>query len=473
MTTGIWWIRRDLRLDDNPALQEAITHSDHLIPLFILDPTILSHPAEKRKSFLFDGLRALDASLRRQGSQLIVRQGEPQQVIAEVFETSGASAVYAEADYSPYARKRDHAVAARFPLWLVHGLTVFPPGLIQKSTGAPYTVYTYFNRAWKNLPVPAPCCNVDEFRMPPLPAKIPTSQAIPAATAHHLALQAGEQAAFAQLQHFLAGPISRYGQDRDLLAADATSMLAPYLRFGMLSIRGLVAEARYLMENAADETTRQNAALWLDQFIWRDFYFSILHYFPQVLKTSFRRDLHNIQWRHAPADLEAWKQGQTGYPVVDAGMRQLRQTGWIHTRARVITASFLVKDLLINWQDGEAWFMEQMLDGDPALNNGGWQRAAGVGTDAVPFFRIFNPTQQGRKFDPAGEYIRRWVPELARVPDKFIHQPWLMPAEVQQLAGCVVGVNYPKPIVDHRQIKERTLQAYHTGQKYQVLSSRG
>jgi deoxyribodipyrimidine photo-lyase len=471
MTTGIWWIRRDLRLDDNPALQEAVTHSDHLVPLYILDPTLLSHPAEKRKSFLFDGLRALDASLRRHGSQLVVMQGEPQQVIADVVHTTGAQAIYAEADYSPYARKRDQAIAANFPFWLVHGLTVFPPGFIQKSTGCPYTVYTYFNRAWKSLPTPSPCCAEGEFRIPPLPENLPVSQPIPPSTARNLALQAGEKAGFERLQHFLAGPITRYGQERDLLASDATSMLAPYLRFGMLSIRGLVAEARFAMENATDEQTHKNASLWLDQLIWRDFYFSILHHFPQVLKTSFRKDLQNIQWRNAPQDLEAWKQGKTGYPVVDAGMRQLRQTGWMHNRARMITASFLVKDLLINWQDGEAWFMEQLLDGDPALNNGGWQWSAGVGTDAAPYFRIFNPTLQGRKFDPEGEYIRRWVPELTRVPDKYIHQPWLMPSEIQQQSGCVIGIHYPRPIVDHQQIKERTLQAYHTGQKYLVLES--
>jgi deoxyribodipyrimidine photo-lyase len=296
-----------------------------------------------------------------------------------------------------------------------------------------------------------------------LPEILPENDPIPVPNDGRTLLEAGEKTAFERLQRFIAGPIYEYKDQRNILATDGTSMLSPYLRFGMISIRGVVQEARFAIENAPDESARQSAQTWLDELVWREFYISILHYFPEVLKTSFRKDLRLIQWRNAPQDLAAWKQGTTGYPVIDAGMRQLKKTGWMHNRARMITASFLVKDLLINWQEGEAWFMQNLLDGDPAANNGGWQWTAGVGTDAAPYFRIFNPVLQSQKFDENGAYIRRWVPELTRVPDDYIHQPWLMPENIQKSSNCIIGINYPAPIVDHKQIKARTLAAYHTG----------
>lgn len=459
MTTGIWWIRRDLRLEDNPALQEATDKSTHILPLFILDPNILARPAEMRKAFMFEGLAKLDQLLREQGSRLFVLSGDPLAVLTRVTALTGPASIFAEADYSPYARTRDHAIAEKLPLWLVHGLTVFPPGTVRKDDGNPYTVYTPFSRTWKAYPLPSACCSASDFSLPPLPAVLPDHEGIPAPRVT-LQFEAGPLAALERLHRFMDGPVFEYTDRRNLLAEDGTSMLSPYLRFGMVSIRDIVQEARFAMENAAGETARRNAETYLNELIWREFYYSILHYFPEVLKTSFRKDLRNIPWRNAPEELEAWKQGMTGYPVVDAGMRQLRQSGWMHNRARMITASFLVKDLLINWQEGEAWFMQNLLDGDPASNNGGWQWTAGVGTDAAPYFRIFNPVLQGQKFDPEGKYIRRWVPELAAVPGDYIHQPWLMPVEEQRRLGMLVGKNYPAPIVDHRQIKERTLAAY-------------
>jgi deoxyribodipyrimidine photo-lyase len=471
MTTGIWWIRRDIRIDDNPALQEAVHHSTNLLPVFILDPTILAHPAEHRKAFLYDGLRKLDEQLRNHGSQLFIIPGDPQTVLRNMITVTGADAIFSEADYSPYSRKRDQSIAAALPLWLVHGLTVFPPGMIEKESGCPYTTYSHFSRAWKSLPLPAPCYAETEFHIPPLPLSLPNNGQIPSSSGVKVILEAGEKPAFARLQKFISGPIYSYKDQRNFLSVDGTSMLSPYLRFGMLSIRGIVQEARFAIENAPNELARQNALSWLDELIWREFYISILHYFPEVLKTSFRKDLRNIRWRNAPQDLTAWKQGVTGYPVVDAGMRQLNETGWMHNRARMITASFLVKDLLINWQEGESWFMQNLLDGDPATNNGGWQWTAGVGTDAAPYFRIFNPVLQSQKFDPDGAYIREWVPELANVPAKFIHQPWLMSESTQKTAKCIIGRDYPYPIVDHKLIKNRTLAAYRTGEAHQVMEA--
>jgi deoxyribodipyrimidine photo-lyase len=243
---------------------------------------------------------------------------------------------------------------------------------------------------------------------------------------------------------------------------DGTSRLSPYLRFGLISPLVITAEALQAIQDAPDGPARESAESWLNELIWREFYISILHYFPEVLKGSFRKDLRNICWRDAPEDLLAWKEGRTGYPVVDAGMRQLKQTGWMHNRARMITASFLVKDLLINWQEGEAWFMQNLIDGDPATNNGGWQWTSGVGTDAAPYFRIFNPVLQGEKYDPQGDYVRRWVPELSMVPVKYIHKPWLMPGSLQQELNVIIGRDYPQPMVDHSIVKERAMEVFTT-----------
>jgi deoxyribodipyrimidine photo-lyase len=212
--------------------------------------------------------------------------------------------------------------------------------------------------------------------------------------------------------------------------------------------------------DAPDADARRGAETWLGELVWREFYMSILHHFPAVLEREFRAELRAIPWANGQADFAAWCEGRTGYGVVDAAMRQLVRTGWMHNRARMIAASFLVKDLLIDWRWGERFFMQQLLDADPAANNGGWQWTAGVGTDAAPYFRVFNPVLQAVRFDPAGAYVRRWVPELSRVPDRFIHQPWTMPAEEQRRAGCVIGVDYPAPIVDHAWARGRVLAAY-------------
>ena len=247
-----------------------------------------------------------------------------------------------------------------------------------------------------------------------------------------------------RLTQFTNYQITDYSETRNRMDLDGTSSLSPYFRFGMLSLRQAVHETRNT-QHATDE-------IWLNELIWREFYIQILYHFPRVARTSFNPALANIPWRNDPSEFEAWKAGETGVPVVDAGMRQLREIGWMHNRARMIVASFLVKDLLINWRWGEAWFMENLLDGDIAANNGGWQWTAGTGTDAAPYFRIFNPVLQSQKFDPNGDYIRKWVPELRELNAKEIHSPWNFGIKV---AG------YPeKPIVDREVVKERTMNAY-------------
>ncbi len=445
---NLWWIRRDLRLQDNPALTAALAAGGGVLPVFILDDALLSQPADKRQGFLFAGLRALDEDLRRLGSRLTVRRGDPRVKIPRLAREVAAGSVFAEQDVSPYALRRDAAVAAQVDLRLVHGLGVHPAGAVTRPDGEPYTVFTPYSRAWKALPAPGQPLPAP-IALPPVPEL--HSEAIPDLPVPEN-FPPGEREARRRLNAFINGPIDAYGDGRNRLDLEGTSALSPYLRFGMLSARQAVVAAR--------RAAGPGAEAWLNELIWREFYQSILYHFPHVLHGAFRPALQSIPWRNAPEDLRAWQAGLTGYPVVDAGMRQLAATGWMHNRARMITASFLVKDLLINWQEGERWFMQHLVDGDPAANNGGWQWTAGTGTDAAPYFRIFNPVLQGQKFDPLGDYVRRWVPELAAVPAKYIHAPWEMSAEEQRACRTVIGRDYPAPIVEHAFARQRTLEAY-------------
>ena len=312
---------------------------------------------------------------------------------------------------------------------------------------------------WRNLPFPgSPLAALEHLpTFPPL-----DSLPIPLSPAHEAEspFPAGEAEALRRLSVFTENSIWCYTDDRNRMALEGTSGLSPYLRFGMLSARQAVLAAIQAEGWARDPLARQGAETWLNELIWREFYAAILYHFPQVRRTAFRAELRRIPWRNDPTEFEAWCAGRTGYPVVDAAMHQMNATSWMHNRARMIAASFLVKDLLVDWRQGERYFMQQLLDGDPASNNGGWQWTAGTGTDAAPYFRVFNPILQRRKFDPQGAYVRRWVPELAGVPDKFIHAPWEMPADVQLGTGCRVGVDYPLPIVDHQQARAWVLAAY-------------
>ncbi len=453
----LWWIRRDLRLTDNPALTTALEAGQTLVPVFVLDSALLNNKAPKREAFLFAGLRALDTDLRERGSRLILRRGDPLEEIPRLAAECGTQVVVAAEDYSPYARRRDAGIARLLSLILTGGLTVHPPSAIHKSDGTPYTIFTPFSRAWKALPLSTQAQPLPIPFLPPVPplASVEIPQSFTLAD-----FPSGEAEAQRRLQAFVNGSIFSYAEGRNRLDLDGTSSLSPYLRFGMLSPRQACQAALTAAQAAASEEERKGPQTWLNELIWREFYISILYHFPHVLRTAFNPTLRRIPWRADPAGLRAWQQGLTGYPVVDAAMRQLQATGWMHNRGRMIAASFLVKNMLINWQSGEQWFMQHLVDGDPAANNGGWQWTAGVGTDAAPYFRIFNPVLQGLKFDPEGTYVRRWLPELSRVPTRFIHTPWQMPLEIQAAVGCQIGADYPRPILDATQTKERTLTAY-------------
>lgn len=444
----LWWLRRDIRLADNPALLAALERGP-VIPIFILDPHLLARTPKRRQDFLWEGLARLDADLRSRASQLVIRDGPPLTALQKLLAETGAEAIHAEADFTPYARQRDAAIVAALPLKLFDGQTVHPPELIRKPDGGVYTVFTPYSKTWKASlpgvlqPLPAP------GNFPAV--NFPTSQPLPAYESSAL-FPSGEAEARRRLEAFVEEKIYSYGEQRNRMDLDGTSALSPYLRFGMLSLRQAASAALHAMRQARTPEAQKSAETFLNELIWREFYIAILYHFPRVAKTSFNPALANIPWRNEAGEFAAWKAGQTGLPVVDAAMRQLAQTGWMHNRARMIVASFLVKDLLINWQWGEKWFMQNLLDGDPAANNGGWQWTAGTGTDAAPYFRIFNPLLQSLKFDPHGEYIRRWVPELANVPGEAIHAPWEKGLQVP---------GYPsRPIVEREQVKERTLKAY-------------
>jgi deoxyribodipyrimidine photo-lyase len=415
-------------------------------------------------AFLFGGLRQLDADLRERGSRLVLRQGDPVQELEALVRDTEADAIFAEEDYTPYARQREARVARSLPLNLTGGLTLYPLEVVVKADGTPYTVYTPFSRAWKALPLPSAGSVLPApGRLPEAPdvasLPFPEQPALPAG----VPFPPGEAEAERRLQDFVSGEdpaIYHYAEGRDRLDVAGTSRLSPYLRFGMLSGRQAVVGVQRAIEGAANPRARKSAETWLSELIWREFFVSILAYFPEVGRQSFRANLRGIAWENDESAFLAWCQGKTGYPVVDGAMRQLAHTGWMHNRARLIAASFLVKDLLVDWRWGERFFMQHLVDGDPAANNGGWQWVAGTGTDAAPYFRIFNPVLQGRKHDPAGCFVRHWLPELTHVPDAYVHAPWEMPAEVQRQARCRIGKDYPAPVVDHGWARERTLRAF-------------
>jgi deoxyribodipyrimidine photo-lyase len=463
----IHWFRRDLRLSDNLALHAALESGAKVIPLFIFDPAILKSPSTgaPRLSFLIKGLQAIDAQLRDYGTRLLIRHGDPVKVLTDLAQETATAAVFANRDYTPFARERDQAVAEALnvPLRSFDDAIVIAPDDMLKPDGTPFLVYSPYMKHWKKQPKPAlsevearagqfhDLSGLDTPDIPTL-ADLGFSETIAVP-------EASEKEAQYRLKEFINQHIYVYAEERNRLVTDpfadprpiGPSVLSPYLRLGMLSPRQTYWAAREAYERADHKAGQDSVTKWVDELIWREFYMTILFHFPHAARYNFRREYDALQWRHAPDEFDAWMHGQTGYPVVDAAMRQLNAVGWLPNRARMIVASFLSKDLLIDWREGERYFMQGLIDGDPANNNGGWQWTAGTGTDAQPYFRIFNPVSQSQKFDPEGEYIRRWVPELRDVPARHIHTPWEMDTPPRA---------YPRRIVEHEMARERTLAAF-------------
>ena len=458
--TNIWWIRRDIRLQDNQTLAAANQNAGSLIPLFILEPELMEGAAPKRKAFLLKALRDLDQQLQDLGSRLIVRQGPALRALRHLMDELGDISIFAHEDFSPFSRQRDEAVRDKLDLGTFPGVTLRHPESILKSDGDPYIVYTPYKNTWyeQPLPTPADCLPAPE-KLLPLPPDL-DSETLPNSDTLVEHFPGTAKEAQERLSSFIDGDIHNYKSLRDRLDKDGTSKLSPYFRFGLVSPRQAFTQAQIAYIQSQNSKDRQEIRTWMNELVWREFYTAILYHFPNVMEGPFRENYTDIPWREASEDLQAWKEGQTGYPVVDACMRQLKETGWMHNRGRMIAASFLTKDLLINWQEGEDWFMQNLVDGDPAANNGGWQWTAGTGTDAAPYFRIFNPVLQGQKHDSDGVYIAKWVPELEKLTVKYRHEPWEMSDEDAREFGFQLGKDYPYQIVDHQFARDRTLDAY-------------
>lgn len=451
----IWWVRRDLRLDDNPALRRAVDDGESVLPLFVLDPVLLARAGTGRRAWLMASLHVLDGELRDAGGPgLSVVLGTPAAEVPRVAASAGARAVHAAADFAPYGRRRDGRVAAALAdqgsaLVATGSPYAVAPGTLSNQSGDPFTVFSPFHRTWSAYGVHHPAPAVDASSVTWIAADGRT--AIPAADEELLAM-AGEKAARQSWQRWLQrepGGVDDYAKLHNIPGADATSHLSIALRWGHL-------HPRTVLQDLAARQSKGGAAL-ARQLAWRDFHADVLFHRPdavsQPVKAAFRRMTFDpLQDATVAGRLKAWQEGRTGFPLVDAGMRQLLAEGWMHNRVRMVVASFLVKDLHIHWRDGADFFMEHLRDGDLAQNHLNWQWVAGSGNDPAPFFRVFNPTGQAEKFDADGVYIKRHVPELADVPLEHIHQPWTAPG------GPPRG--YPAPIVDHAAERKEALRRY-------------
>ncbi|NLR76626.1 cryptochrome/photolyase family protein [Leeia aquatica] len=458
------WFRRDLRLHDHAALYHALAHPGPVHTVFVFDTGLLQGlPVDDaRVSFIWHSLQQLDTALRQQGGALLCCTGDPVQEIPRLATQLGVSSVHAAEDYEPAARQRDEAVARALQadgrsLHLHKDQVVFAGREVLTQAGRPYTVFTPYYRAWRARlhaePVsPWPTLPLTG-RLLPHPAPTLPSLAklgfVPPPAERQL--PAGEAAAQAVWQRFQP-QLPPYQQQRDFPALEGVSRLSVHLRFGTVSIRQLV--------HVAAHQDDEGAACWLKELAWREFYQQLLYHFPRVVGEAFKPEYRTLAFPGSAEHFAAWCEGRTGYPLVDAAMRQLNQTGYMHNRLRMLVASFLVKDLLIDWREGEQYFAKQLLDFDLAANNGGWQWAASTGCDAQPWFRIFNPVTQSERFDPQGHFIRRYLPELTGLDAASIHAPWQASPLLLQAAGVRLGQDYPLPIVDHARQREAALALF-------------
>lgn len=469
MTTepAIVWFRDDLRLADHAALQAAIATGQPILPVYVLDHDSAGKWAVGGASrwWLHHSLASLQRALAERGVTLVLRRGDSVSIMSDLIRRTGAHDVFTGGSSDPAARRIDQAVkAAIFPLGgTLHRkrtTTLFNPDSIRSKTGGPFTVYTPFAKAclaigapWDPLPAPASI----------LAASAPASDAL--ADWHLLPTtpdwaaglretwNPGEDGAIDRAQSFLRHGLDGYAEARNRPDHDGTSMLSPHLHFGEIS-------PRQLWRHAMRYPNGRGREVYIKELLWREFSANLLWHHPDLPDSPLKPAFANMPWRDDAPGLRAWQRGRTGVPIVDAGMRQLWQMGWMHNRVRMITASFLIKHLMLPWQHGEAWFWETLVDADLASNAANWQWVAGSGADAAPYFRIFNPVLQGRKFDPNGDYVRRFVPELATLDIRFIHAPWEAPAEALSHAGVALGKTYPNPIVDLAVGRARALDAY-------------
>jgi deoxyribodipyrimidine photo-lyase len=467
------WLRQDLRLGDHRALAAALATAQPIVPVYILDDHQPGawRPGGASRWWLHGSLEALGRDLASVGSRLILRSGPALDVLPALAEETGADAVHAARSYEPWARELERMLAARLEdvgvaFKRFAGHLLFEPERPTTKAGEPLRVFTPFHKTCLALEPPKPPL--------PRPDAIPAPETWPACElledwglrprrpdwtgGLRATWQPGEAGAEAALRTFLDEAMAGYADGRDRPDRPGTSRLSPHLHFGEISPH----RCWHAIEDrlAQDGAGRRGGRSFLRELVWREFSYHLLFHWPDLPAKAFRPAFDDFPWTVDPQGLAAWQQGRTGYPIVDAGMRELWQTGWMHNRVRMIAASFLIKDLLLPWQQGAAWFWDTLVDADLANNSASWQWVAGSGADAAPYFRIFNPVLQGKKFDPKGDYVRRYVPELATLPDEHLHAPWEAPAAVLEAAGITLGETYPWPIVDHAKARRRALEAY-------------
>lgn len=467
------WFRLDLRLADNPALTAAVRRGGPVIPVFIWAPAEDGDwpPGAASRWWLHQSLNALATELEHRGARLILRQGESLSTLRALVRTTGAGAVFWNRRYEPTLVARDRQVkealrADGLEVESFNSALLFEPWTVANQAGRPFQVFTPFWRHCLNQPDP-PAPDPAPSTLP-APARWPGSEPLAAlaleprpdwAGGLRAAWQPGEAGAAANLRGFLERAFAEYATRRDRPDQPGTSRLSPHLHFGEIGPRQVWHAVKALAAPRGLPPAAWRGGRFLAELGWREFAHHLLFHFPHTPAAPLREEFARFAWRRNAAGLKAWQRGRTGYPIVDAGMRELWSTGWMHNRVRMIAASFLVKDLLVDWREGARWFWDTLVDADLAANTLGWQWTAGCGADAAPFFRIFNPVTQGQKFDPQGDYVRRWVPELARLPAEWIHQPWAAPPEVLTRAGVELGKHYPEPVVRHAIAREVALEA--------------
>ncbi|MES2580729.1 MAG: deoxyribodipyrimidine photo-lyase [Pseudomonadota bacterium] len=466
-TKSLVWFRRDLRDYDHAALYHALKSSPQVYCAFIFDTDILEQlqdKADRRIEFIWESIQALKTALQLKGGDLIVLHGSAQEEIPKLAHTLQVEAVFSNHDYEPSAIERDESVAHalqqnNIDFHHFKDQVIFEKNEILNMAGKPYGVFTPYKNMWlktvndfyvKPYPVDSYIQNLAKTTPTPLPSL--ESTGFKRTNLSYMRLPTGMQGGLVLLEDFKQR-MSRYKEARNFPAIKGVSYLSVHLRFGTVSIRHLAREAM--------QTASIGSQSWLNELIWRDFYFQILHHNPAIAAgKAFKAEYETLQFSNNKALFKAWCEGKTGYPLVDAAMRQLNTTGFMHNRLRMVSASFLVKDLLIDWRWGERYFADKLIDFDLSANNGGWQWAASTGCDAQPWFRIFNPITQSEKFDSAGKFIRKYVTELSQCNDKEIHAPWLMPPLRQQLIDVIIGKNYPSPVVDHASQRALALSLY-------------
>ena len=471
--TIVFWFRQDLRVADLPGLHAAAATGCRLVACYILDETAPGEwaPGAASRWWLHHSLAALAHDIEKLGGRLVLRRGETRSELTALLEESGARALYCSRQYEPWAANLEtslHNTLAprgiafkRFP-----GCLLFEPEAIATQGGGPFRVFTPFWRKCCSETSPAPPKDsphkITWFDGPLTSENLEGWQLRPTspdwASHWHDWWSPGSDGALRRLRQFFDGAIANYDEGRNHPALDATTRLSPHLHFGEISPRQVWHAARAFAHSKPDHAGQVDK--FLSELGWREFSYHLLHHFPEIPDKPFREQFNKFPWVGSPQALRAWQRGETGYPLIDAGMRELWHTGYMHNRIRMVVASFLTKHLLIHWRAGAKWFWDTLVDADLANNSGGWQWVAGSGADASPYFRIFNPVTQGEKFDQDGIYIRRWVPELARLPDRYLGRPWEAPEDVLEAAGIELGATYPRPIVEHREAREAALEAY-------------